>query len=71
MQSSVINSAVFHCVEHATGHKDAAMEFIACLRADDAWSKSGVDMVEYLALPIISEPLIFELFDCQPQLILK
>jgi len=69
MQPSVINSAVFHCIQHAAGHSGAAAQFIACLRADDAWSEAGVDMVEFLALPIIREPMAFELFDCTPLLI--
>ena len=68
MQQSIINSAVFHCIEYSAGHSGAAAEFITSLRADDAWSKSGVDMVEYLALPIVSETLVFELFDCTPLL---
>lgn len=67
MQPATINSAVFQCIEHSNGHAELAAEFIACLRADDAWSAAGVDMVEYLALPIVSEPLVFELFIGQPQ----
>jgi hypothetical protein len=68
MQPALINSAVFQCIEYAGGHNEAAAEFIACLRADDAWSASGVDMVEFLAIPIVNEPLVFQLISQLPPL---
>jgi len=65
MQPDTINSAVIHCIEHSNGSVDAAEAFIACLRTDDAWSDEGIAMVEYLALPIVSEPLTFHTFAIQ------
>ena len=35
MQQSVINSAVFHCIEHSAGHSDVAAEFIASVVEED------------------------------------
>jgi hypothetical protein len=60
MEAEVINSAVYHCIEYSHGHAGLAEKFIACLRADEAWGEAGVDMVEYLALPIVNEPLAFQ-----------
>jgi len=68
MQTEVINSAVYHCIAHSNGHLDAAEAFIACLRADDAWSDAGIDMVERIALPIVNEPIVFQLFALPPHL---
>jgi hypothetical protein len=68
LQRDVINSAVFQCIEHSRGSGDSAAEFIACLRADDAWSTAGVDMVEFLSLPIVNDPLGFRLFAFAPYL---
>jgi hypothetical protein len=65
MQTEVINSAVYHCIEHSNGSVHAAEAFIACLRTDDAWSDAGIAMVEYLAFPIVSEPLTFQTFATQ------
>jgi hypothetical protein len=71
MQPEVINSAVYHCIAHSNGHLDAAEAFIACLRADEAWSVAGVDMVEHIAFPIVSEPIVFQLFAAPPHLATK
>jgi hypothetical protein len=68
LQQDVINSAVFQCVVYSRGDGEAAAEFIACLRADHAWSTAGVDMVELLALPIVTEPFGFRLFAFAPYL---
>jgi hypothetical protein len=68
MRSVLIQSAVFNCIEHAQGCLDAAEQFIACLRADDAWGVPDVDMIELLAMPLVGEDPWFVAFCCPPHL---